>query len=101
MSWPTGAAPARQSLMPLYCAGLCEAVNIAPGRPRLPEAKYSWSVEQRPMRVTSAPRAAAPRAKAPERPGDEGRMSWPITIASAPVTSTNAAPNRSASGSSH
>lgn len=92
---------ARQSLMPLYWAGLCEAVNIAPGRPRLPEAKYSWSVEQRPMSVTSAPRAAAPRAKAPERPGDEGRMSCPITIASASVTSTNAAPNCSASDSSH
>ncbi len=28
---PIGCAPARQSLMPLYCAGLWLAVNIAPG----------------------------------------------------------------------
>ena len=34
-----GAAPARHSLMPLYFAGLWLAVNIAPGRARLPEAK--------------------------------------------------------------
>ena len=39
VSWPIGAAPARQSLMPLYCAGLWLAVNIAPGRSRLPLAK--------------------------------------------------------------
>ena len=38
-SMPTGRAPARQNLMPLYWAGLCEAVNMAPGAPRLPEAK--------------------------------------------------------------
>ena len=31
-SMPIGRAPAWQSLMPLYCAGLCEAVNIAAGR---------------------------------------------------------------------
>ena len=36
---PTGAAPARQSLMPLYCAGLWLAVNIAPGASSLPAAK--------------------------------------------------------------
>ena len=33
---PTGAAPARHSLMPLYCAGLWLAVNIAPGASSLP-----------------------------------------------------------------
>ncbi len=87
--------------MPLYCAGLCEAVNIAPGSPSSPEAKYSWSVEQSPIRVTSAPWPAAPRAKAAERPGDDGRMSWPTTIESAAVTFTKAAPSSSASGSSH
>lgn len=38
VSWPTGAAPARHILMPLYCAGLCEAVNIAPGRSSAPDA---------------------------------------------------------------
>lgn len=101
VSWPTGAAPARHILMPLYWAGLWEAVNMAPGRSRLPEAKYSWSVEQSPMRVTSAPRRAAPRAKADARPGEEGRMSWPTTIAAASVTRTKAAPKSSASVSSH
>jgi hypothetical protein len=39
VSAPMGAAPARQSLMPLYCAGLWLAVNIAPGTSRAPEAK--------------------------------------------------------------
>ena len=33
---PTGLAPARQSLMPLYSGGLWLAVIIAPGMPRLP-----------------------------------------------------------------
>ena len=39
VSAPIGDAPARQSLMPLYCAGLWLAVNIAPGTSRAPEAK--------------------------------------------------------------
>ena len=34
-----GTAPARHILMPLYLAGLCEAVNIAPGMFRWPAAK--------------------------------------------------------------
>lgn len=51
--------------------------------------------------MTSAPCAVAPRAKARARPGEEGRMSWPVTIASAPVTWTNAAPKSSAVVSSH
>ncbi len=32
-------ALARHILMPLYCAGLWLAVNIAPASPRWPEAK--------------------------------------------------------------
>jgi len=36
---PTGAAEARHILMPLYWAGLCDAVNIAPGASSLPDAK--------------------------------------------------------------
>ena len=67
--------------MPLYWAGLWLAVNIAPGRSSRPLAKYSWSVEHSPITVTSAPRAAAPRAKARDSAGEEGRMSWPTTIA--------------------
>ncbi len=39
VSAPTGRASARQNLIPLYWAGLCEAVNMAPGAPRDPEAK--------------------------------------------------------------
>ncbi|SKV64947.1 Uncharacterised protein [Mycobacteroides abscessus subsp. abscessus] len=39
MSLPTGLAPARHSLIPLYAAGLWLAVNIAPGQSNNPEAK--------------------------------------------------------------
>ena len=39
VSWPIGVAPARQSLMPLYFAGLWLAVNIAPGMSSVPAAK--------------------------------------------------------------
>ena len=39
LSTPTGRAPERQSLMPLYAAGLCDAVSIAPGASSLPAAK--------------------------------------------------------------
>ncbi len=39
VSSPMGAARVRHILMPLYCAGLWLAVNIAPAMPRLPEAK--------------------------------------------------------------
>ena len=39
VSSPTGRASLRQSFIPLYCAGLWLAVNIAPARPRCPEAK--------------------------------------------------------------
>ena len=38
VSLPIGRAPARHSFMPLYRAGLWLAVNIAPGRSRLPLA---------------------------------------------------------------
>ena len=39
VSVDTGAAPARQSLMPLYFAGLWEAVNIAPAQRWVPATK--------------------------------------------------------------
>ena len=38
VSAPTGRAPARHSLMPLYLAGLWLAVTIAPGMPSAPLA---------------------------------------------------------------
>jgi hypothetical protein len=39
VSLPIGEANARHILIPLYCAGLWLAVNIAPGCSRRPEAK--------------------------------------------------------------
>ena len=39
VSRPIGRAPERHILRPLYWAGLCDAVNIAPGASRCPEAK--------------------------------------------------------------
>ena len=39
VSIPTGRAPDRQNLMPLYWAGLCDAVNMAPGMSSVPAAK--------------------------------------------------------------
>ena len=36
VSSPTGAAPSRHNLIPLYSAGLCDAVTITPGIDRLP-----------------------------------------------------------------
>ena len=38
VSAPTGRAPARHILIPLYLAGLWLAVIMAPGMPRLPLA---------------------------------------------------------------
>ena len=57
-----GTAPARHILIPLYRAGLCDAVNIAPGRFSRPEAKYSRSVEPSPAITTSRPALVTPSA---------------------------------------
>src|SRR5918996_1649848 len=93
VSCPTGAAPARQSLIPLYWAGLWLAVNMAPGSPSRPLAKYSWSVDASPMWMTSAPREVTPSANAADSGSEDGRMSCPTTTAPGPSrTSTNAAP---------
>ena len=51
VSRPIGRARERQSLSPLYCAGLCDAVNMAPGASRCPDAKYKKSVEAMPRSV--------------------------------------------------
>ena len=37
--------------MPLYCAGLWDAVNMAPGASSRPAAKYTRSVETRPRSI--------------------------------------------------
>ncbi|WP_430806941.1 hypothetical protein, partial [Burkholderia multivorans] len=44
----TPPAPGAQILSPLESAGLRLAGNIAPGRPKSPEAKESWPGEHRP-----------------------------------------------------
>jgi hypothetical protein len=104
VSCPTGRAPDRHSLMPLYFAGLWLAVNMAPGSPSHPDAKYSWSVEPSPVCTTAAPAALAPAAKAAASAGDDSRMSCAMTIrpASSPESrnsSTNADPSARATGS--
>src|SRR4051794_2112070 len=52
------------------------------------------------MRVTSAPAAAAPSAKARDSSGEDGRMSWPTTTWSAAVTPTKELPTRRARSAS-
>ena len=91
VSAPTGPAAARHNLIPLNSAGLCEAVNTAPGRSRRPEAKYIMSVEHSPMSTTSIPWASTPSAKAAANPAPWGRMSRPTTTDSAPSDRTNRA----------
>ena len=66
--------------MPLYSAGLWLAVNIAPGSPSFPEAKYNISVDAKPIRITSIPCEVTPAENASARIGEEGRMSSPITM---------------------
>ena len=78
-SLPIGRALLRQSFMPLYSAGLWLAVNIAPGSPSLPEAKYNISVEANPMRMTSIPKEVTPAEKASASGIEDGRISSPMT----------------------
>ena len=83
VSTPTGLAPARHSLMPLYWAGLCDAVNMAPGASKRPAAKYTRSVEHE-AEVDDvdalAAHAVAEGGHEADRP--DGRMSWPTRIRS-------------------
>ncbi|CAB4810921.1 unannotated protein [freshwater metagenome] len=79
-SLPIGLAPLRHNLIPLYCAGLWLAVNIAPGIFNFPAAKYNISVDARPIRITSKPREVTPAENASANCGEDGRISWPITI---------------------
>ena len=81
---PMGDAPGPQSFMPLYPAGLCDAVNMAPGAPSIPEAKYTISVAHSPMSTTSTPAATTPSQKAPASSSPSGRMSRPTTTRAAP-----------------
>ena len=99
VSAPIGFAPARHNFTPLYCAGLCEAVSMAPGISKWPAAKKRRSVEASPKCTTSMPCPVAPRANASAKSGPDGRMSWAINTDDAPDESAanraNAAPMRS------
>ena len=76
----SGAAKARHILMPLYCAGLWLAVNIAPGPRQPPGGEVELVGGGEPDHdVTSAPASAAPSANARDMPGEDGRMSCPTT----------------------
>ena len=79
---PIGRAPAWHNLMPLYCAGLCDAVNIAAGESSDPAAKYTRSVDASPMSTTSRPCSITPVANASTNSGPLGRMSRPISTRS-------------------
>ena len=74
-----GRAPLKQSLIPLYAAGLWLAVNIAPGRFSFPAAKYNISVEASPIRMTSRPCEVTPAENAVASVGEDGRISSPMT----------------------
>ena len=74
-----GRALLKQSFIPLYSAGLWLAVNMAPGNPNLPDAKYNMSVDASPMRITSIPWEVAPSENASANCGEDGRMSSPMT----------------------
>jgi len=101
LSMPIDFAPAAHILMPLYCAGLCDAVNIAPGMFMLPLAKYRRSVLASPRFTTDAPVDVTPSSNAATRLGPDGRMSWATTTDFAALYCANATPNARASDSSN
>jgi len=86
--------------MPLYCAGLWLAVNIAAGASRLPAAKYTRSVETSPRSTTSLPARRTPSMNASTSGSDDGRASRPTRTWCAPVNATNALPTNRATDSS-
>ena len=91
VSSPIGAAAARHILIPLYPAGLCDAVNTAPGMSSWPEAKYIMSVATKPASTTSIPCSMSPVPKAAASSSPEGRMSRPTTTEWAPLAATKRA----------
>jgi hypothetical protein len=79
--------------MPMYCAGLCDAVTMMPpSRPRDATAWYSTSVPTSPMYSTSAPASVIPRITASAIDGAIVRMSRPTASFDAPRNSTYARP---------
>ena len=100
VSAPTGRAPDRQSLTPLYCAGLCDAVNMAPGASKRPAAKYTRSVDTSPTSMTSTPWDITPSAKAATSSTPDGRMSRPTRTVGAPAKRAKATPKARAMAAS-
>ncbi len=100
VSAPTGRAPDRQSLTPLYCAGLCDAVNMAPGAPKRPAAKYTRSVDTSPTSMTSTPWDIKPSAKAATSSTPDGRMSRPTRTVGDPAKRAKATPKARAMAAS-
>ena len=92
VSCPTGRAPARHILIPLYAAGLCDAVNMAPGASSRPEAKYIMSVEASPRSTTSAPALRAPAEKAAASSTPDSRMSRATMTRGVPAKRAKAQP---------
>ena len=92
-----GLAPDRHILMPLYCAGLCDAVNIAPGASRRPDGEVEQVGGREPdVDHVDALRDGTPSAKAAESSTPDGRMSRARTMRVAPslamANRANAAP---------
>ena len=82
----------RHSFRPLYRAGLCDAVNMAPGASRCPEAKYKKSVEAMPRSVTSTPSARTPSENARASSTPDSLMSRVTRISGAPAKRAMARP---------
>ena len=99
VSMPTGRAPDKQNLIPLYSAGLCEAVNIAPGASSLPAAKYTRSVLANPRSSTLMPREVTPLANEAARDSPVTRMSRATMTIGALTKSANATPSANATSS--
>ena len=84
---PIGWASARHILIPLYCAGLWLAVNIAPGMAEVPGGEVELvGGGQADQDHVGARAAARRRRRRRPAPGELGRMSWPTTTVGAPVT---------------
>ena len=71
---------------------MCDAVNMAPGASSDPDAKYSSSVDARPMSTTSTPAAVTPSANARDSSVPDARMSRARTILGPPVKAAKATP---------
>ena len=93
VSWPTGRAPGRHSLIPLYWAGLWEAVSMAAGGVEAAggEVDEVGGDEARGRR-RRPPRPSPPRRRRPRARRPEARMSRPMRMRGAPVKRAKAAP---------